>query len=89
MEVEMPASELSAASAVVDIADWLRRPGLERYAASFRDNDIDDAVLRRLTAEDLRDLGVAAARCAGRRSRTGRLAPRRPGREERRSRPCR
>jgi hypothetical protein len=32
--------------------------GLERYAAAFRDNDIDDAVLQRLTAEDLRELGM-------------------------------
>jgi hypothetical protein len=34
--------------------------GLERYAAAFRDNDIDDAVLQRLTAEDLRELGIAS-----------------------------
>jgi len=31
-----------------------------RNAATFRDNDIDDAVLQRLTAEDLRELGVAS-----------------------------
>jgi class 3 adenylate cyclase/predicted ATPase len=43
---------------MVDLADWLRGLGLEQYAAAFHDNDIDDAVLRRLTAEDLRDLGV-------------------------------
>jgi SAM domain (Sterile alpha motif) len=34
--------------------------GLERYAAAFRDNDINDAVLQRLTAEDLRELGIAS-----------------------------
>jgi SAM domain (Sterile alpha motif) len=42
------------------ITDWLRGLGLERYAATFRDNDIDDAVLQRLTAEDLRELGIAS-----------------------------
>jgi class 3 adenylate cyclase len=44
----------------VDIADWLRGLGLEQYAAALRDNDIDGEVLRRLTAEDLRELGVAS-----------------------------
>jgi hypothetical protein len=50
----------------IEITDWLRGLGLEQYAATFRDNDIDDAVLRRLTAEDLRELGVA---CVGHRRR--------------------
>ena len=44
----------------MDVADWLRRLGLERYAAAFRENEIDAAVLPRLTAEDLRDLGVTS-----------------------------
>ena len=44
----------------IEITAWLRGLGLEQYAAAFRDNDIDDAVLRRLTAEDLRELGVAS-----------------------------
>ena len=44
----------------IEITDWLRGLGLEQYAAAFRDNDIDDAVLRRLTAEDLRELGVTS-----------------------------
>src|SRR5690242_21945732 len=44
----------------LDIADWLRGLGLEQYAAAFRDNDIDGEILRRLTAEDLRELGVAS-----------------------------
>jgi hypothetical protein len=43
----------------IEITDWLHGLGLEQYAA-FRDNDIDDAVLRRLTAEDLRELDVAS-----------------------------
>ena len=44
----------------IEITDWLRGLGLEQYAVAFRDNDIDDAVLRRLTAEDWRELGVAS-----------------------------
>jgi hypothetical protein len=46
--------------ASVDIAAWLRGLGLEQYAPAFRDNDIDGEVLRRLTGEDLRELGVTS-----------------------------
>jgi len=42
----------------MDIEDWLRSLGLERYGAAFRENEIDDAILPRLTAEDLKELGV-------------------------------
>jgi class 3 adenylate cyclase/predicted ATPase len=42
----------------MDIAAWLRGIGLEEYAAAFRDNRIDIRVLPKLTAEDLKDLGV-------------------------------
>jgi SAM domain (Sterile alpha motif) len=34
------------------------RVGLEKYMHAFRANDIDGEVLRRLTGEDLRELGV-------------------------------
>src|SRR5262245_31026008 len=44
----------------MDVAEWLRGLGLGQYVLAFRDNDIDEEVLRRLTAEDLRDLGVAS-----------------------------
>src|SRR5579863_3898789 len=44
--------------AAMDVAGWLRRLGLEQYEAAFCDNEIDDAVLPSLTAEDLKDLGV-------------------------------
>jgi class 3 adenylate cyclase/predicted ATPase len=44
----------------MDIRTWLRGLGLERYERAFRDNAIDEAILPKLTAEDLRDLGVAA-----------------------------
>jgi len=36
----------------MDIGGWLRSLGLERYEAAFRENDIDDAILPSLTAED-------------------------------------
>jgi class 3 adenylate cyclase len=42
----------------MDIEGWLRGLGLERYEAAFRENEIDDVVLPRLTAEDLKELGV-------------------------------
>ena len=44
----------------MDVAEWLRGLGLEHYAPAFRANDIDGEVLRRLTAEDLRELGVTS-----------------------------
>ena len=44
--------------AIMDVGGWLRRLGLEQYEAAFRENEIDDTVLPRLTAEDLKDLGV-------------------------------
>jgi len=42
----------------LDIDGWMRSLGLERYEAAFRENEIDEKVLPRLTAEDLKDLGV-------------------------------
>src|SRR5215831_9373176 len=42
----------------MDIAAWLRDLGLEQYAPVFRDNGIDMRVLPKLTAEDLKDLGI-------------------------------
>ncbi|WP_213290803.1 adenylate/guanylate cyclase domain-containing protein [Bradyrhizobium sp. sGM-13] len=44
----------------MDIFAWLRGLGLERYEQAFRENAIDEAILPKLTAEDLRDLGVTA-----------------------------
>ena len=43
----------------MDLGDWLRSLGLGQYEAAFRENEIDDTVLRSLTAEDLKDLGVS------------------------------
>jgi predicted ATPase/class 3 adenylate cyclase len=42
----------------LDIDGWLRGIGLEQYAQTFRDNAIDADVLRDLTDEHLRELGL-------------------------------
>ena len=44
---------------MTDVAAWLRGLGLGRYEATFRDNDVGADVLPELTAEDLREIGVA------------------------------
>ena len=43
----------------MDLGAWLKQTGFERYEAAFRDNGIDEAVLPHLTAEDLKEIGVA------------------------------
>src|SRR5215469_6077904 len=42
----------------MDIAAWLRGLGLYQYYEAFQTNEIDEAVLPSLTADDLKDLGV-------------------------------
>ena len=42
----------------MDVEDWRRSLGLGQYEAAFRENAIDGKVLPKLTAEDLKDLGV-------------------------------
>ena len=44
----------------MDVVVWLRSLGLGKYEAVFRENEIDETVLPGLTAEDLKELGVAA-----------------------------
>src|ERR1700732_854452 len=44
----------------MDVVVWLRSLGLVKYEAAFRENEIDETVLPGLTAEDLKELGVAA-----------------------------
>src|SRR6516165_5057012 len=41
------------------IVDWLKELGMSEYAQRFAENDIDTAVLRHLTDQDLKDLGVS------------------------------
>ena len=43
-----------------DIAAWLDALGLPQYASAFADNHIDGGLLNRLTADDLKELGVAS-----------------------------
>jgi hypothetical protein len=43
----------------MDVGGWLRNLGLDKYEAVFRENGIDEHVLRHVTAEDLREIGVA------------------------------
>src|SRR5271169_1225586 len=40
------------------IADWLKTLGMSEYAERFAENRIDFPVLRELTDQDLKDLGV-------------------------------
>src|SRR6516165_3808455 len=54
------APKASAGTTTMDIGGWLRGLGLERYEQAFRDNEIDLRVLPELTADDLKELGVAA-----------------------------
>ena len=42
----------------MNIGDWLRSLGLEKYEAVFRENEITEKVLPSLTAEDLKEIGV-------------------------------
>jgi hypothetical protein len=40
----------------MDLGGWLRSLGLEKYEAVLRDNEIDEAVLHKLTEDHLREL---------------------------------
>ena len=42
------------------IADWLEKLGMSEYAQRFAENDIDVSVLRHLTDQDLKEIGVLA-----------------------------
>jgi len=44
----------------VDVSAWLVGLGLGEYSASFAENKIDSEVLRQLTDDDLKELGVSA-----------------------------
>jgi hypothetical protein len=41
------------------IGDWLKTLGMSEYAPRFAEGDIDTSVLRDLTDQDLKDLGVS------------------------------
>ena len=42
----------------MDLGGWLRSLGLEQYEAVFRENAVDETVLRDITDQDLEKLGV-------------------------------
>jgi class 3 adenylate cyclase/predicted ATPase len=42
-----------------EIADWLKTLGMSEYAERFAESDIDTSVLRDLTDQDLKELGVS------------------------------
>ncbi len=44
----------------MEIGQWLRGLGLQSYEQAFRDHGVDLEVLCRLTAEDLKEIGVQA-----------------------------
>jgi class 3 adenylate cyclase len=44
----------------VDVRVWLEDHGLGQYAEAFASNDVDAEVLRTLTGDDLKELGVAS-----------------------------
>jgi hypothetical protein len=46
-------------AAMQQIADWLKTLGLSEYAERFAESDIDISVLRDLTDQDLKELGVS------------------------------
>jgi hypothetical protein len=41
------------------IADWLKKLGMGEYAQRFAENGIDISVLRHLTDQDLKELGIS------------------------------
>src|SRR6516162_4542000 len=48
----------STGNAMKGITEWLASIGLSEYAQRFADNAIDLSVVRDLTEQDLKDLGV-------------------------------
>ena len=42
----------------MNVETWLKELGLEQYAEAFAENDVDAETLTKLTAEDLKEMGV-------------------------------
>jgi hypothetical protein len=67
----------------VDITAWLRELGLEQYEEAFRDNAINGEILPKLTADDVKEIGVTVVghrrkmieAIAGLDARDGRMNP--------------
>lgn len=43
----------------MDVGLWLRALGLEEYERTFRENAVDEELLPQLTADDLKEMGIA------------------------------
>jgi class 3 adenylate cyclase len=69
----------------VDIADWVRALGLEKYGPAFQEHATNWDMLSELTPDDLNEIGVAGGRrsamAAGGDSRSRRGSPAAPGPE--------
>ena len=63
----------------MDIGDWLRQLGLERYEQAFRDNAIDLEVLPELSDADLEQLGLLLGHRRKLQKATAELRPGAPG----------
>ncbi|CAL4899456.1 unnamed protein product [Urochloa decumbens] len=59
-DAETETEEYEEEEEVSDVAGWLWRMGMGRYAAAFEAHEVDAAVLPCLTMEDLRDMGIGA-----------------------------
>jgi class 3 adenylate cyclase/tetratricopeptide (TPR) repeat protein len=46
--------------AMQQIADWLKKLGMSEYTERFVENHIDESIVRELTDQDLKDLGVVS-----------------------------
>jgi hypothetical protein len=44
----------------MDVADWLRKLGFERYEAAFQANDVTAERLPTLTVDDLKGFGITS-----------------------------
>jgi SAM domain (Sterile alpha motif) len=51
---------IRGAAAMQHVTDWLEKLGLGQYAQRFAENDIDFALLTKLTDADLKELGVTS-----------------------------
>jgi hypothetical protein len=51
---------LAATTRAKGIVGLAAEPGLRKYEAAFRENEIDETVLPSLTHETLKDLGVSS-----------------------------
>jgi SAM (Sterile alpha motif) domain-containing protein len=54
----VPKPESEPGAAMQEIAGWLKKLGMSEYAQRFAENRIDFSVLRDLTDQDLKDLGI-------------------------------